>query len=215
MSIKTITLYHGNPSANFKPYYGGGMDYHDYGKGLYCTEDLNSAKEWACQWEHLEASYVYQYTLDLAGLNILNLLNHPPEVALAILAERRYEKKEPPLRKARRIKFIEKYGMDISPYDLVIGWRADDKYFQFLRDFLRMDISIESTIKAFHLGELGAQAVILSQKAYNQTALSAQMEISGEAYLEYKNQYHTKLNKASTILEAVRTTEGKFINEII
>ena len=45
--MKTI-LYHGSPEIIKKPVYGKGKTYNDYGRGFYCTEHLELAKEWAC-----------------------------------------------------------------------------------------------------------------------------------------------------------------------
>ena len=60
-----LLLYHGSPVQDFKPFYGGGKDYHDYGKGLYCVYGtdigLSLAKEWACQDEDNNRAYVYIY----------------------------------------------------------------------------------------------------------------------------------------------------------
>ena len=38
---------------------------------------------------------------------------------------------------------MEKYNIDISEYDLIIGYRADDSYFRFAEDFLNNSISVE------------------------------------------------------------------------
>ena len=37
---------------------------------------------------------------------------------------------------------MEKYNIDISEYDLIIGYRADDFYFRFAEDFLNNSISV-------------------------------------------------------------------------
>lgn len=38
------------------------------------------------------------------------------------------------------VKFIEKYGVDTSQYDVIKGWRADASYFYIAREFVRDNI---------------------------------------------------------------------------
>lgn len=72
-------IYHGTTASDLKPCFGGGMNYHDYGNGLYCTEDLESAKEWACQHADTSVAYVYPLDLDMSGLQpVLDLNEREP-----------------------------------------------------------------------------------------------------------------------------------------
>lgn len=64
-------LYHGSPDIIQAPVFGKGKSYNDYGKGFYCTEHLELAKEWACT-ENTDG-YVNKYEVDTAGLSVLNL----------------------------------------------------------------------------------------------------------------------------------------------
>lgn len=50
---------------------------------------------------------------------------------------------------------ISKYAIDLSTYDLIIGYRADDSYFSFAEDFLNNSISLERLEETMHLGKLG------------------------------------------------------------
>ena len=43
-----MILYHGSDSIVKSPEYGKGKFYNDYGRGFYCTENKELAKEWAC-----------------------------------------------------------------------------------------------------------------------------------------------------------------------
>ena len=42
------TLYHGSQIILEKPEYGKGVRNNDYGRGFYCTEEIELAREWAC-----------------------------------------------------------------------------------------------------------------------------------------------------------------------
>jgi len=209
-------LYHGSPDPDFRPYYGGGKDYHDYGKGLYCTEHPDAAKEWACQHEGISASYVYVYELDMRGLDpVLDLRECKPAYWLSALAQYRYDLKESRARRERREQFIELFPVDCEKYQVIEGWRADDRYFAYLSAFLGMDISYEAVVQAMYLGDLGQQVVIKGVDAYNNHRQIDRITISGEAYEEYRAQYIKRDGQARGSLKQVRDIPGIMIDEII
>ena len=70
--MKKIILYHGSSKKIEIPKYGEGKEYNDYGRGFYCTEHLELAKEWACT--ELSDGYANRYELDLSGLHIAKLI---------------------------------------------------------------------------------------------------------------------------------------------
>ena len=55
--------------------------------------------------------------------------------------------------------------MSLETADLVIGYRADDSYFSFVKDFLNNRISLAQLQQALKLGTVGEQIVIKSQRA--------------------------------------------------
>ena len=56
---------------------------------------------------------------------------------------------------------------DISGFDVIIGYRADDSYFDYAESFLNNGISVEQLARAMKLGKLGEQIVIKSQYAFS------------------------------------------------
>ena len=60
--MSKIILYHGSPGIIEQPVFGKGKTYNDYGRGFYCTEHIELAKEWACT-EGTDG-YANQYELD-------------------------------------------------------------------------------------------------------------------------------------------------------
>ncbi len=78
ISLKKI-LYHGSESIIERPEYNKGAKTNDYGRGFYCTEDIELAKEWACKKQ--QNGYVNRYEIDLSELNVLNL--NSPEYSRA------------------------------------------------------------------------------------------------------------------------------------
>ena len=61
--MSKLILYHGSPEIIQTPVFGKGKSYNDYGKGFYCTEHLELAKEWACDTNH--GGYANKYALDI------------------------------------------------------------------------------------------------------------------------------------------------------
>lgn len=43
-----MIVYHGSNEQRPNPIYGFGKVKNDYGRGFYCTENIELAKEWAC-----------------------------------------------------------------------------------------------------------------------------------------------------------------------
>lgn len=162
-----LTLYHGSPNIIETPIYGEGKVYNDYGRGFYCTQHLELAKEWACT-EGVDG-YANQYEICLDGLNILNLSEEQYTILhwLTILVEHRKIRISTAVVR-RGIEWLKlHYHIDISAYDAIIGYRADDAYFSFARAFLNNEISITQLSYAMRLGKLGEQFVLKSPKAFD------------------------------------------------
>lgn len=164
MSI--VTLYHGSPEIVREPLYGKGKTYNDYGQGFYCTEHLELAKEWACT-ENTDG-YANRYEIETDGLHILNLSidNFTILHWLALLMEHRKFRISTPVMKRGADWLKENFLIDLSPYDVVIGYRADDSYFSFARAFVNNEISLAQLSHAMRLGKLGEQFVLKSPKAF-------------------------------------------------
>ena len=69
--MSKLMIYHGSTEIIEKPQFGKGKTYNDYGRGFYCTENIELAKEWACT-EDVDG-FVNKYEIDLSNLKVLNL----------------------------------------------------------------------------------------------------------------------------------------------
>lgn len=159
-------LYHGSPDIIQTPVFGKGKSYSDYGKGFYCTEYLELAKEWACT-ENTDG-YANKYEMDTAGLVILNLFADEYTILhwLALLMQYRKFRISTPVMKRGAEWLREHFLIDLAPYDAVIGYRADDSYFSFARAFVNNEISLSQLSYAMRLGRLGEQFVLKSPAAF-------------------------------------------------
>lgn len=162
-----LIIYHGSDKIIEKPVFGAGRKNNDFGLGLYCTESKELAKEWAVS--SLQNGFSNCYALDTEHLNILNLNSSEYTILnwIAVLVEHRlFSTKNPVAGRAKRY-LIENFGINVNSYDVIIGYRADDSYFDYAETFLNNGISVEQLSRAMCLGKLGEQIVIKSQFAFS------------------------------------------------
>lgn len=166
--MKHLTIYHGSRDIIEKPYYHGGKAENDYGFGFYCTESLELAKEWACSNSDTKG-YANKYTIDIEDLKILDLTDKKYTILnwIAILLKHRNFGLNNETSIEAKDYLIKNFYIDVEQYDIVIGYRADDSYFKFAKDFVSNTISVQKLGKAMELGQLGNQVVLISQRAFN------------------------------------------------
>lgn len=164
-----MILYHGSPKMMEVPQYGFGSKENDYGLGFYCTQSNDLAKEWACP--TVQRGFSNKYELDMDGLRVLYLNGEGYHILnwIAILLQNRIFSKRSPVARQAKNYILQEFLPDISGYDVIIGYRADDSYFSYAKDFLNNAISVNQLSQAMklgELGELGEQVVLKSEKAF-------------------------------------------------
>ena len=210
-----IVLYHGSKEKIEKPLLGKGKVYNDYGQGFYCTEHIELAREWSCN-EGVDG-FVNEYGLDPSGLKILNLSSEEYTILhwLALLMEnRRFRVSTPVMR--RGVQWLKDYFLiDISEYDLIIGYRADDSYFSFARAFISNEISLSQLNYAMRLGRLGEQYVLKTEQAFKQLVFkSAELADNTIYYARRKMRDDEASNAFFTELEK-EDIHGIYMRDII
>lgn len=163
---KIITLYHGSTEKIEHPELGKGKINNDYGQGFYCTAHRDLACEWASKLQGMDG-YVNQYEIDISGLKVLDLSKYGILYWMTILLKNRTFTLTTPISIQGKTYLIENFDIDISDYDVIKGYRADDSYFSFAEDFLNNAISVSHLSRAMRLGKLGIQYVLVSQKAFD------------------------------------------------
>ena len=160
-------LFHGSQFKIEKPVFGGGTPYNDYGRGFYCTEQLDMAMEWAVGRDR--DGYANEYELECDGLDILDL--NLPEYGilswLSILLENREFDIPSGLAMEAKEYLLAHFLPSYQKRDAIIGYRADDSYFSFAQDFINGTISLRQLGRAMHLGKLGLQFVLKSRTAFD------------------------------------------------
>ena len=210
---KIITIYHGSEKIVEKPILGRGRKNNDFGLGFYCTASKELAKEWAVS--NLYDGISNCYTLDTEYLNILNLNSSDYSILnwIAVLVEHRvFSIKNPVARRAKRY-LLDNFSINVNAFDLIIGYRADDSYFDYAESFLNNGISVEQLARAMRLGKLGEQIVIKSKFAFS--------KLKYEGYdIAKKNQYYV-LRKArddeanKLYLGMLEESDGLYIQDIM
>lgn len=187
--MKKIILYHGTPDEVVNPVYGGGQDKHDYGRGFYLAEDIELAKEWAVCRPSQQNGWVHKYELDCTDLKIFDFQK---KNVLSWLAELMKHRDAADTKRYRMLatKFIEKYGIDVSSYDVIKGWRADASYFYIAKEFVKDNIDVEILEELLSLGGLGIQYCLKSELAFSK--LREIDEILPVDYTEFNDKYNKR-----------------------
>ena len=177
-----IILLHGTDHIIEVPDINIGNEHNDYGKGFYCTKAEEMAKEWACKQN--TDGFVNRYELNTDGLKILDLTDGQHTVLnwIAILLKYRTFKLNSEIAIDAREYIIEHYSVNIGDYDVVVGYRADDSYFQYAESFVSNGLPLRSLNKALRLGKLGEQTVLVSQKAFDQIKFIDAAPVSKDEY---------------------------------
>ena len=211
---EVITIYHGSERIIETPVFGGGRKNNDFGPGFYCTESPDLAKEWAVS--SLRSGFSNQYLLDTSYLNILNL-NSPDHSILnwiAVLVEHRLFSIKTPLARRARQYLIEHFSVNLNAYDLIIGYRADDSYFDFAESFLNNGISVEQLARAMCLGKLGEQIVVKSKYAFSKLQFAGFEPAESSRYYASRKSRDDEANRLYLeILE--EDDDGLYIRDII
>ena len=95
---------------------------------------------------------------------------------------------EGPLSREGADYIISNYFVELSSYDIIRGYRADDSYFSFVRAFISNTISIEQLTLAMKLGRLGEQIMIRGKSAFDRLTFEGYIKANAEEYYAKKRQ---------------------------
>lgn len=185
-----LILYHGTSEKIVLPTYGLGEEKHDYGKGFYLTESQELAKEWAVCRPNDTNGWIHKYILDTNGLKILDF---EQSSVLAWLAELMKHRDAADSKRYHMLadKFIAKYGIDTSQYDVIKGWRANASYFYIAKEFVRDNIDMDILEELLSLGGLGIQYCVKSELAFSKLQEVADSRIVVD-YAEFNEKYNLR-----------------------
>lgn len=174
-------VYHGSKKIIQQPLYEDKWQEKDFGAGFYCTDDVETAKEWSCS--ESGDGYVNQYELELDGLNILNLAEDESMLLnwLALLIQYR---KIPITSSKMKMAFEElqkRYLPNLYCYDIVKGYRADDHYFSHVRAYIDDEISLHELMELLQ-ESAEIQYALKSKRAYEALSFSKARSVETSIY---------------------------------
>lgn len=191
-----MILYHGSDKIVETPVFGKGRANNDYGKGLYCTEEIDLAREWAV--DERRDGYVNCYEFNADAMNIIDLSSNQYCILhwiTILLMNRRFELDTPLAMEAYRY-LTDNFSIDLSNVDVIRGYRADDSYFSYAQDFISGVISVSQLKTAMLLGKLGKQTMIRSKKAFQALRFTGCEGVSADAWYQRKLQRDTEARQA-------------------
>ena len=110
----------------------------------------------------------------------------------------------------------QNFMIDTSEYDVIIGYRADDSYFSFARDFVSGTISYRQLSEAMRLGKLGEQVVLISKKAFENISYLSNSPADSEVYYSRKKERDRKARQEYRRTKQAEDLENElFIIDII
>lgn len=210
-----MKIFHGSQRIIEVPQYGLGKVGNDFGLGFYCTESEDLAKEWSVQPNSDGFSNAYE--LDIEGLNILHL-NTPAFTVLnwmAILVSHRQFKLKVPVAGAAYHYLKSRFSVNVDAYDIVIGYRADDSYFDFAEAFLNNSISVEQLAVVLRLGKLGEQVVIKSQEPFDRLKFTGFSTAAAALYYPRRQARNDSANSQFEELLSKNNFNGLYMNAIL
>ena len=188
MEQNVMKLYHGSQVRDFVPTYGLGNDTHDYGRGFYTTADKELGKEWAVGQQADRDGWLHEYEADLGSLKVFDFADVGVLAWIAELMKHRPADNSPSYRRDS-LRFVERYGVDLSEYDVIKGWRADASYFFIARMFVRNQVDVSILKQLLKLGDLGVQYFFKSERAF-----AALKEVENEKESVPLSEYKAKFN---------------------
>ena len=126
--MSLLKLYHGSHFIIRQPLFGMGNPQNDYGRGFYCTETLDLAKEWACSDQRNGFANIYEFNPE--GLRLLRLNSPEYNILnwLAILTKYRSYWQNGSIAEEAKNYLQQHFFVDPAPYD---AYWVDHKIWKF------------------------------------------------------------------------------------
>lgn len=158
-----MMVYHGAAQVVARPVWDGGGGCRDFGPGFYCTDQRELAEEWACAGG--QGGFVTEYALNLDALELFDLTAGAigPFRWLGLLAANRQFRDTAPAGVNGAAWFRERACPDLTPWDAVLGWRADGSRFSMAQAVFSGEAPAERLYRA--LTQCGTQLVLRTPRA--------------------------------------------------
>jgi len=214
-----MIFYHGSNQEIIKPIINGSNENNDYGPSFYLTQDYDQACLWACKNNSFGiVNKYYVEKKDFESLKILDLTDKSKFSVITWISILMHFRKLSSSYKEElenELEYIKKYYIDVSQYDIVIGFRADDSYFKFPLRFLSNSMSLEKLIKVYELGNLGIQYAFMSKRAINTLKHIESIDIGTSYCGRYYEIVKTATEEFQTIVKEKHDVNDTFLRDIM
>jgi hypothetical protein len=209
-----MLLYHGSYEIVQQPIYGKGKVTNDYGRGFYLSPNYALGCEWSAS--STKDGFVNSYELDLKNLSVLNLNDKQFSILhwLALLVKNRTFDITSQLMQEAKSYLLNNFLIDTAPFDVIVGYRADDSYFSFARDFLSSAIPLQQLQQAMKLGRLGLQYVLISPKAFNAISFIKAEQVDHTIYYSKRMTRDEKARK-DYLSSKLQASQGLYMLNIL
>ena len=177
-------LFHGSDKIVENPTKSGGRIHNDFGQGFYCTPSLELAREWSCK--EYPPSFANHYSFEPSfDLRVCDLSGPGYHVLnwLAVLMVNRVFDTRHDAPEVIKGYIIQEFLPDLSGFDIIRGFRADDSYFDYAKFFLDGGMNTDQLGEAMHLGNLGEQIFLQSERAFDALVFLTAEPVDREVYL--------------------------------
>ncbi len=149
-------------------------------------------------------------------MNILNL-NSPDYTILnwiAVLLQHRVFPLNTPVARRAKQYILDRFNINVNAYDVIVGYRADDSYFDYAELFVNNGLSVQQLAEAMRLGKLGEQIVLKSKFAFSQIQYKGFDIAEKEKYYVLRKARDDEANSLFQQM-AGNPFDGLFIQDII
>lgn len=110
--------------------------------------------------------------------------------------------------------FIQKYKLNTEDVDIIVGWRADDSYFNFASDFANNVLTKEKLDETLRLGNLGLQVFVKSEKAFSHLQYVNKEPVPMK-YQAFRQQRDNKSKKLYFDIKRSKSRDKYYIRDFI
>lgn len=214
-----MLVYHGSKKVVEKPNNAYLKPYRDFGCGFYLSTSEEKAKGYATSYD--SGGYISKYELDTDGLKVLKLTDYPILSWLSILYKNRKLNKR--RLKESTLEYLNKnFFIDITKYDVVIGYRCDDMCFSIAEAFFNNVITVDTLDKLIIQSNENIEVALLSNRAIDKLKFIGYEKVDNVIYykkreknFELEFSRFAKLQSDTDVGELLRNnTAKKMINNL-
>ena len=134
---------------------------------------------------------------------------------MALLVDNRAIRLGSPVERRGKEYLVSRFLPDISKYDCLIGYRADDSYFSYARAFLSNTLTICQLSAAMRLGNLGHQYVIRSPRMFDRIRFLEAVPVDGGVYFPKRMQRDQSARKEFRRMLEEEAGEGRYLSDLM